>query len=282
MRELPTIVLGKTGERVTRLGLGGEGVLRTFGREAEAVSLIDRALHLGITYFDSARAYSGSEEYYGLALGKFRKNVFLCSKTHDRTKKGSRLFLETTLRNMKTDVLDLWQFHDIRTTGDLDQASAVGGCLQAFDDAKKAGYVRFTGITGHYDPAVILKGFELYDFDTVLMPVNPLEAHHLSFLEFVAPQARKRRMGIIGMKTIKPYRVWQNTDYTILELLGFALSQDIDVVIAGCDTVGQLEENVAVVKNFSSLSKEECQSLIDRSKPLAKAMLYKKGIGVSL
>ncbi len=279
MANLPRVALGKTGETVTRLGLGGEGVLRTFGREADAVPLIKRALDLGITYFDCARAYSGSEEYYGLALGKRRNDIFLCSKTHDRTKKGSRQFLETTLRNMKTDHLDLWQFHDIRTPLDLDQASAAGGCMQAFDEAKKAGYVRFMGITGHYDPNIIVKGMELYHFDTVLMPVNPSEPHHLSFLETVVPEARKRNMGIIGMKTIKPYYSWNGKTFTVSELLSFALSQDIDVVITGCDTIPQLEENVSVVEQFVPLPKDELASMVERGEKVTNVMFYKKGLG---
>lgn len=279
MANLPVAHLGSTGEIVTRLGLGGEGVLRTFGREAEAVSLIQRALDFGITYFDSARAYSNSEVYYGLALGKRRKDIFLCSKTHDRSKKGSRQFLEITLRNMKTDHLDLWQFHDIRTQEDLDRASSVGGCMQAFDDAKKAGYVRFIGITGHYDPSIIVKGMNLYNFDTVLMPVNPSEPHHLSFLDTVIPEARKRKMGIIGMKTIKPFHVWNGKTFTVPELLRFALSQDVDVVITGCDTLGQLEENVKIAEDFSPLPEDERASLIARGEKVTAALFYKKGLG---
>lgn len=276
---LPVATLGKTGEAVTRLGLGGEGVLRTFGREADAIPLIQRALDLGITYYDCARAYSGSEEYYGMALGRRRDGIFLCSKTHDRTKKGSREFLETTLRNMKTDHLDLWQFHDIRSARDLDAASAPGGCFEAFDEAKKAGYVRFIGITGHYDPEIIVKGMDFYPFDTLLMPVNPCEPHHLSFLSIAAPEARKRKMGIIAMKTIKPFFWWDGKSFNVRELLRFALSQDVDVVITGCDTVLQLEENVSIAASFEPLARNEIETMVERGKKVTHAMVYKKGLG---
>lgn len=278
MSDLPVSILGKTGIQVTRLGLGGEGVLRTFGHEEEAVPLIQRALTLGITYFDSARAYSNSEVYYGLALGKQREEIFLCSKTHDRSRKESKKFLEITLRNMKTEYLDLWQFHDIRTEEDLSQASSHGGCFEAFDEAKKAGYVRFIGITGHYDPSIIVKGLELYSFDTLLMPVNPCEPHHLSFLEIALPEARKRKMGIIGMKTIKPFFWWDGKTFDAKELLSFALSQDVDVVITGCDNISQLEENVRTAQEFSPLSKEGIESMVERGKSVAHVMVYKKGI----
>ena len=111
---IPTRILGKTGQIVTLLGLGGEGVLRTFGQDKEACALINRALDLGITYCESARAYSGSEAYYGKALRERRKEIFLTSKSHDRDKKGALAHLHETLRNMRTDHLDLWQVHDVR------------------------------------------------------------------------------------------------------------------------------------------------------------------------
>lgn len=118
---LPKRPLGKTGAEVTILGLGGEGILRTFGQEEEAVPLIHRALDLGITYFETARAYSGSESYYGMALGERRKEIFLASKSHERTMGGAQKQLETTLGNLRTHYLDLWMVHDIRTPKDLEQ-----------------------------------------------------------------------------------------------------------------------------------------------------------------
>src|SRR5512134_106637 len=118
---IPRRILGRTGEQVTILGLGGEGILRTFGHDREASSLVNRALDLGINYCESARAYSGSESYYGKALGERRKDVFLTSKSHNRDKKGALAHLQETLRNMKTDHLDLWQVHDVRTEEDIEE-----------------------------------------------------------------------------------------------------------------------------------------------------------------
>src|SRR5512136_800947 len=111
----PKRPLGKTGEQVTILGLGGEGLLRTYEREQEAVPLIQRAIDLGMTYFESARAYAGSESYYGMALKERRRDIFLASKSHARDKRGVLAHLHETLRNMQTDHLDLWQVHDVRT-----------------------------------------------------------------------------------------------------------------------------------------------------------------------
>ena len=125
--EIPQRRLGKTGIDVTILGLGGEGVLRTFGHEKEADALINRALDLGIKYFESARAYSGSESYYGSALSERRKDIFLTSKSHARDREGALKHLQETLKNMKTDHLDLWQVHDVRTREDIQTIFGPGG-----------------------------------------------------------------------------------------------------------------------------------------------------------
>src|SRR5512147_3252210 len=140
---IPKRRLGKTGIDVTILGLGGEGVLRTYGREREADALINRALDLGINYCESARVYSGSESYYGKALRERRKDVFLTSKSHARDKRGALAHLRETLRNMGTDHLDLWQVHDIRTTEDVESIFGKGGAIEAFVEAKQKGMTRF-------------------------------------------------------------------------------------------------------------------------------------------
>src|SRR5215212_7451217 len=155
---LPRRPLGRTGHEATLFGLGGEGVLRTHGREAEAVPVIHRALDQGVNYCDTAPAYAGSLDYYGAALGERRSEVFLASKTHDRTRAGSLRLLDESLRRLRTDHLDLWQLHDLRTTHDLDQIFARGGALEALLQARAEGRVRFLGLTGHHDPAILLEG----------------------------------------------------------------------------------------------------------------------------
>lgn len=136
---IPTRILGRTGQPVTRLGLGGEGVLRTVRQDKEAYALINRALDFGITYCKSARAYAGSEVYYGKALGERRKEIFLASKSHNRDKKGAQAHLHETLTNMKTDHLDLWQVHDVREEDDIAAIFGPGGALEAFALAKQQG-----------------------------------------------------------------------------------------------------------------------------------------------
>jgi aryl-alcohol dehydrogenase-like predicted oxidoreductase len=192
--------LGRTGVDVTVLGLGGEGVLRTFGYEPEAYELINRAIDLGVNYFESAMAYSGSESYYGRALKGRRKDIFLASKSHARDMRGALAHLDETLKNMKTDHLDLWQIHDVRTARDLEEIFGPGGAIEAFVRAKEKGLTRFIGVTGHEDPSIIRECIERFDFDTVLLPVNPAEPAGRDFIEGVIPLAVNKGMGIVGMK----------------------------------------------------------------------------------
>jgi len=273
---IPKRILGKTGVEVTQFGLGGEGVLRTFGREREARNVIAQALELGVNYFESARAYSGSERYYGLALGERRREIFLASKSHDRTAAGARHHLETTLANMQTDWLDLWQVHDVRSEEDLAEIFGAGGAIEAFDRAKKEGKVRFVGVTGHQDPAILLKAFDLYDFDTVLMPVNPAEAAWLSFPERVLPEARRREMGVVGMKVLcrgLGLRVPGCSE--VSPWIRYALSHEVSTVVIGCDDPAQVERNAAAACEAPQTA-EECEALEATVAPLARELMYYK------
>jgi aryl-alcohol dehydrogenase-like predicted oxidoreductase len=275
--ELSTRTLGRTEQKITLLGLGGEGVLRTFGRDKEASALINRALDLGITYCESARAYSGSEAYYGNALGERRKDIFLTSKSHDRTKKGALAHLHETLRNMRTDHLDLWQVHDVREEGEIEEIFGPGGAIEAFVEAREQGKTRFIGVTGHHDPTIIRKCIEQFDFDTVLMPVNPAEQQYHSFIDEVLPLAREKGMGIIGMKVYVRGFVSRLPGYIDMEpYLRFALSQPVSCVVIGCDTISQLEQNVAFARSFEPLSRAEQQALIRDTAPFARQLTYYK------
>ena len=273
---LPTRILGRTGIEVTQLGLGGEGVLRTFGYEKEARAVIRRALELGVTYFESARAYSGSESYYGLALGEERRRIFLTSKSHDRRADGALAHLHTTLGNMRTDWLDLWQVHDVRTETDLKEIFGPGGAIEGFDRARRDGKVRFIGITGHQNPQILLKAFDLYDFDTVLLPVNPAEPGYGSFLAEVLPEARRRGMGVIGMKVLCRGLGLQVPGYTSPEpWIRYALAQDVSTLVVGCDDPEQVAENAAAAAK-GPLPAEECARLEAAVAPYARRLMYYK------
>ncbi|MDH4231060.1 MAG: aldo/keto reductase [Nitrospirota bacterium] len=274
---LPVRRLGKTGIEVTIFGLGGEGILRTFGYEREASALINRALDLGITYFESARAYSGSESYYGSALKARRTEIFLTSKSHARDKKGAFTHLEETLRNMKTDYLDLWQVHDVREDAEIEEIFGVGGAIEAFTEAREKGMVRFVGVTGHHNPLIIKKCIDLFDFDTVLIPVNPAEYAYNSFVDSVIPAAQGKDMGVIAMKTYFRGLAAKLPGFDDLEpFFRFALSHPLATAVIGCDSIQQLEDNVRFAASFAHMSAGEMQNLCDLISPNAHRLMYYK------
>ena len=273
---ISTAQFGSTGLKVTRLGLGGEGVLRTFGRDLEAHAVIQAALDSGITYLESARAYSGSEGYYGGVLGK-RQNVTIASKAHDRSKAGALAMLETSLRLMGRDHLDLWQFHDVREWSELDAMGAPGGAYEAFTEAKARGLVRFIGLTGHHDPAVLRACLERYAFDTVLLPINPAEGCLPDgFERSVVPAARARGMGVVGMKVFARGLLLDPRagGVSVQEAMNYALSADIDTLVIGCDDPGQVRANVAAAESATPMTLEERRRLEARVASVAGDLAY--------
>ena len=274
---LPKRPLGKTGEEVSILGLGGEGILRTYDEEEKAIPLIHRALDLGITYFESARAYSNSESYYGMALQERRKDIFLASKSHERTEDGALRHLEMTLKNMKTDFLDLWMVHDVRSPKDLQQIFSSKGAIRAFEVAKRNQSIRFAGISGHRNPTILSRALDLFPFDVVLMPVNPAEPHYWSFLGEVLPKALDKGMGILGMKTLSrgvSIKIFGSD--SIDSFLRFAMTQPISAAVVGCDTIDQLEMNVRIAQTFQPMDPIDQKVLLNRVKSYAREMMYYK------
>lgn len=275
---LPKRRLGKTGVEITAFGLGGEGVLRTWDREKEAVELISRALELGITYFDCAHAYDGSEDYHGKLWGSdpsARNRIFLCSKSARRTKNEARKDLELTLRRMKTDHLDLWQVHDLRTEDEWEQLKGQGGALEAFLEAQRSGLVRFIGITGHYDPYLLARAIREFDFDTVLMPVNPAEALLNGFLDETLAAAQEKDLGVIGMKVLGGGALVTGDlpDW----LIRFAISRQVSTIVVGCGSLQELEENVESALS-PPLSAQQEVKLLETFKSVAKRVAYYRGV----
>ncbi len=272
---LPRTQLGRTGVAVTRLGLGGEGILRTYGREPEAEALIRAALDAGITYFETARAYSGSEAYLGRGLKGRRQDIFLTSKSHGRTYKEAMAHLSITLKNLDTDYLDLWQVHDLRSLAEVETIGQPHGALEAFLQAKQRGWVRFIGVTGHEDPAVLRQALTLYPFDTVLLPVNPAEPQFKSFLPLAAEALEKFRVGVIGMKVLcrgfLPRVLGRVEDF-----ITYALSLPAQVIVVGMDNIFQLRELVAAAENFAPLAAEAQEGLEEDVAPYARQLMYYK------
>jgi aryl-alcohol dehydrogenase-like predicted oxidoreductase len=274
---LPKRPLGKTGQQVTLFGLGGEGVLRTDGRVNEAVRVIHRALDLGVNYFDTAPAYASSIDYYGAALGSRRRQIFLASKTHERSRDGSLRLLDDSLRRLHTDYLDLWQLHDLRTTEQLDQIFGKGGAIEALQQARQDGRVRFLGITGHHDPAILLEAMRRFDFDTLLVALNAADVHRLSFLQTVLPEAARRGLGIIGMKVHAAGRLLGTGTLLADETIGYVLSQPgVSTVIIGCKNPSEVEDNARVVRQFKPLDARDLHALEKRTRDEAEQFIYYK------
>jgi aryl-alcohol dehydrogenase-like predicted oxidoreductase len=273
---LPRAKLGSTGATVTRLGLGGEGILRTFGYEAEAAAVIGAALAGGITYLESARAYQGSERYYGSVLpAQRRSELFIASKAHDRTKRGARAMLETTLESMRLDYLDLWQFHDVREWSEVEALDDPDGAYAAFVEAKAEGLVRFIGVTGHAAPDVLRAAFERVSFDTVLLPINPAEgAAADGFEHSVVPAARARGMGVVGMKVLaRGLLLDPRVGIDARDAIGYALGADIDAIVVGCDDVPQVEADISAA-SVSPLPAQQRRLLEERLGAWAPQLRY--------
>ncbi len=265
---IPCRPLGHTGHHVTQFALGGEGVLRTHGRVRDAVAVIHRALEQGVNYCDTAPAYAGSLDYYGAALGDRRDQVFLASKSHDRTRDGSLRLLDDSLRRLRTDHLDLWQLHDLRTTNDLEMVFARGGALEAFVHARSQGRVRFLGLTGHHDPAILLEAMRRFDFDTVLVALNVADVYRLSFAQTVLAEASRRGMGVIGMKVYAAGVLLSDGThrFTASEAMSYVLSlPGISTVVIGCSSPAEVDENAQIARAFQPFEAQAMRELERRA-----------------
>lgn len=278
---IPTRVFGKTGIKVTVTGLGGEGILRTYGQEGEAWGVIREAVDQGISYFDCARAYAGSEMYYGQVWSRHpedRARIFQAGKSGSRSKNGALADLDQTLKNMDIDYLDLWQIHDVRTKEDLEVISGPGGALEAFMEAKANGKTRFIGVTGHHDPKILEKAIREWPVDSVMMPVNPVEAALGGFMDSVLPAALGKGIAVIGMKVLgSAHYILPDAGITPEMLTRFALSQPITVAIVGCSNGPHVRTLAETGRSFSPLSPEELQAIVGIFHPYAKRLAFYRG-----
>ena len=278
---MPMRNLGKTGFRVGLFSLGGQATIEQPGKEEESAAIVNRALDLGVNYIDTAAAYGGrdqwSQKYIGQVLKHRRSEVFLATKTHLRTYDDSMRLLESSLQQLQTDRLDLWQLHNIVRTEQLDQIFAPGGAIHALTRARDQGVVRFLGITGHADPHVLADGLRRFGFDTILLAVNAADRHHLSFIEHLMPLCLEQELGIIGMKIYIRGFTSKLTFYTTMEsFFRYALSQPIATAVIGCDSLDQLEENVYFARSFKHMDWEEQDGFVEAIAPFARELLYYK------
>jgi len=281
---MPERALGRTGHRVRLFSLGGQATLEQNGTRDVSVAIVNRAIDLGVNYIDTAAAYGRgiSQTYIGEVMASRRDEVFLASKTHDRTRDGSRALLEDSLTRLQTDHLDLWQLHNVMTVEQLDQIFGPGGAIEAMLQARDEGIVRFLGITGHWDPHVLVEGLARFEFDTILMALNAADRHVDSFIETLLPVAVDKGIGIIGMKIPARGRIFRAGGVTTMrDAMNYVLTLPVSTVIVGCDTVAQLEENVAIARDFQPLSPEKMAALEAATGPYAAdaAFFRKSGAG---
>ncbi len=262
---IPKRELGKTGARLTIVGMGGARFhLIPF---EDGAALARRAYDQGINYFDMARSYwnGRAEEVYGAAIPPFRKEIFLTTKTGQRSRKGAEADLETSLRLMKTDYVDLWQLHGVNTPQDVERILAPDGALEAAVAARKAGKCRFIGFTGHADPEYNLKLLRATDvFDTMLMPLHVADTVYLSFENNALPAAREHGLGVLGMKIFG--NAFLLRAFSAQECLRYTLSLPVTAVTLGFTTQGQLEDDVRVAHSFKPLAESEMGALRARAR----------------
>ena len=255
---MPLRQLGRTDVQLPILGLGGAGQTPLSWPDSEqaAVEQIQRALELGIRYFDTASSYGPSEAYLGKVLPAYRAEIFLASKTAARDYDGAWRDLEQSLQRLNTDYLDLWQFHHVSFERELDTLFGEEGAVKALEEAKEQGLVRFSGITGHREPDIIAAGLERYPFDHALIPVNAADPHHpRSFIPGVLPVASAQNVGITAMKVPAYGKLFKPGVLDGMnQALGYALSQPgVHCAVIAAKTIEQLEENVRAAEAFQPL-----------------------------
>jgi predicted aldo/keto reductase-like oxidoreductase len=281
---IPYRTLGRTGEKVSLVGLGGFHLGHPHD-ERVSISIVRTAIDSGINFMDNCWDYNDgkSEERMGKALRDgYRQKVFLMTKIDGRTRQSAARQLDESLRRLQTDHLDLLQFHETIRMTDPDHVFAAGGALEAVLAAKQAGKVRYIGFTGHKSPDIHLHMLETaaahdFTFDTVQMPLNVVDAHTEGFVKRVLPVAVARKVGVLGMKPL-------TGEGKILdrvppfEALHYAMNLPVSVVITGCDSVAIVRQAVDAAKSFRPLSEAQVAAVLAKSAPLAreaKFELYK-------
>jgi predicted aldo/keto reductase-like oxidoreductase len=275
--------------------LGGQAAIEHADNAEVAVPLIERALDLGVNYIDTSARYGGaearwSERYIGEVMAKRRREIFLATKTHDRTRDGSLRLLERSLDLLRTDHIDLWQIHNLKADEQLEEIFAAGGAMEALREMRDQKVVRHLGVTGHADPDVLLAAIGRFQFDAILLALNAADRHHRSFTDKLLPAAVEQEMAIIGMKiparglilssweppTDKESRFADSTPGTLSmnEAMRYVMSLPVSTVIVGCDSIAQLEENVKTAREFTPLSSPQMAELEERSEPVHRQALF--------
>jgi predicted aldo/keto reductase-like oxidoreductase len=281
--EVPRRPLGRTGEKVSMIGLGGYHI-GSQKDEQESIRIIQAAIDNGINFLDNCWDYNGgaSEVRMGKALqGGYRQRAFVMTKIDGRTKKAAAQQVDESLRRLQTDHIDLMQFHEIIRMEDPDRIFATGGGMEAVVEAQKAGKVRYIGFTGHKSPDIHLKMLETakghkFRFDAVQMPLNLMDAHFNSFEKKVLPVLVKEQIGVLGMKPLGDKQILDSKTAEPVDCLHYALNLPTSVVITGCDSLPILEQALKAARTFKPLSQTEVAALLSKTSQAAQKGEWEK------
>ena len=273
---MPYRQFGKTGEKVSAIGLGGYHI--GIPKDASlGIQIVRTAIDQGINFMDNCWDYHDgeSERRMGVALGDgYRKKVFLMTKFDGRTKASTLRQIDESLKRLQTDHIDLIQFHENIRMEDPDRFFAAGGPLEALNEAKKAGKIRFIGFTGHKDPAVHLRMLEMsakhgFHFDSCQMPLNVMDAHFRSFEKLVLPKLVSSGIAVLGMKPIASGKILTSNTVSAVECLDYALNLPTTVVITGCESLERLQQALAVGRNHKPMDAAKVATLLSKTKTAA-------------
>jgi aryl-alcohol dehydrogenase-like predicted oxidoreductase len=280
-KDMPCRMLGRTGEKVSAIGLGGHHIGRPHD-PSEGIRIIRSAIDRGITFMDNCWDYHDgeSERRMGQALRDgYRQRVFLMTKFDGRTKAATARQINESLQRLETNTIDLMQYHENIRMEDPDRFFAPDGPLEALQEAKKAGKIRYIGFTGHKDPAVHLRMLEVaeahgFAFDSCQMPLNPMDAHFRSFEKLVVPRLVKEGIAVLGMKPLGDGLLLKSGTVTPVECLHYALSLPTSVVITGCESMERLDQAIEAARTFRTPSRAQVAALLAKTRQAALTGQY--------
>jgi aryl-alcohol dehydrogenase-like predicted oxidoreductase len=269
--------LGRTGEQVSVIGLGGWHLGVSYLDRATGLKIIRTAIDRGITFMDNCWDYNEgeSERRMGEVLaGGYRSKVFLMTKVDGRSYKEAMRQLEESLQRLRTDCIDLVQHHEVIRYEDPYRIFDEGGAQAALVDAQKQGKLRYIGFTGHKDPHIHLETLAVarghgFTFDAVQMPLNVMDAHYRSFEKLVLPELVKDGIGVLGMKPLGSGLIMSSKTATAVECLQYALSLQTSVVITGIDKLEYVDQACEAARTYASMTPDAVRRLLERTQQVA-------------
>ncbi len=279
---LPKRRLGNTNLQVPIFSLGGQGVLERYFWDKRADKILNHALDLGVSYIDTSPNYGKSQQYIGKYISHRRHEFVLASKTRAWNYDNILRSVDKSLDQLRTDVIDIMQIHCLDTKSDFNQLFR-GKCpgIKALIRCKNEGIIRFIGASSDASPLYMAKALLEEVLDTVLIPVNPADVHENSYIMGIIPLAREKKVGVLGMQVLASGRLPKFVpDIGWVQLLHYALSQDVDTIVVGVDSIKHLEENIIACSRFQKLSSDNIQEIERKTETLFHNINRFKASGV--